>query len=416
MLLALLCGAQFVAVLDTTIVAVALPDIQRDLGFDASGLQWVVTAYTLAFGGLLIPSGRAGDLLGRRRLFVAGLAVFTAASAGCGLAPTPQSLILLRAVQGAGCALMTPAALALLTSLPTGTRALGAWTAAAAGGGASGWVLGGILTEHLGWEAIFFVNVPLGVTAIALAPRLLPRDRTARHAARTSLDLPGSAAITGALTATVLGATQSPAWLVPTALLLAAFVQRERRAQDPLLPFHVLTNRPFVTANLVAAALTAATTPAMLLSILHQQQTLHRSATETGLACLPFNAAVIAGSLIGVRRMGLGLLGVAAGALLLVTGAFTAAYVVMGLGLGIASVASTAAGTEALPDRPGLASGLLNSSAQVGTVLGVGAIVGGGLGYPAAALTALAGTAALVSPRSLPGLRAAGPSPRRPRA
>src|SRR3954447_1500737 len=137
MVLVLLCSAQFVAVLDTTIVAVALPDIQRELGFGPASLQWVVTAYTLAFGGLLIPAGRAGDVFGRRRLFVAGLVVFTVASAGCGVAGSPAWLVALRAVQGGGCALMTPAALALVTALPG--RPLGLWTAAAAGGGASGW-------------------------------------------------------------------------------------------------------------------------------------------------------------------------------------------------------------------------------------------------------------------------------------
>jgi MFS family permease len=421
MVLALLCSAQFVAVLDTTIVAVALPDIQRELGFGPASLQWVVTAYTLAFGGLLIPGGRAGDVFGRRRLFMVGLAVFTAASAGCGLAGSPLALVALRAVQGAGCALMTPAALALVTS-SRAPHALGVWTAAAAGGGASGWVLGGILTEQAGWEAIFFVNVPLGAAGVLLAARLLPRGAGAGAAPdRGSLDLAGAATITAALVAVVLAFTQAEARgfgspvalgaLAAAAILLAAFVAVERRADDPLLPLAVLGNRPFVRANLVAASLTAATTPPMLMSILYQQQELGRSATETGLACLPFNVAVIAGSLLGARAGGMrtGLLGVAAGALVFATGALIPASVIMGFGLGVASVGSTAAGTAALPDRPGLASGLLNSAAQVGTVLGVAMIVslaaalGPGAGEPvitgyrwgfaAAALIALAGVA-----------------------
>jgi MFS family permease len=385
MAIALLCGIQFVAVLDTTIVAVALPAIEHDLGFDAATLQWVVTAYTLAFGGLLIPAGRAGDLLGHRRLFVAGLALFTAASAGCALAASPGTLVGLRALQGAGSALMTPAALALLRR-----RALGVWTAAAAGGGAAGWVLGGILTERYGWPAIFVVNVPLGLAGIALATRVLPRDGAARRATR--LDLPGAAAIVAALVALVYGVSErSLLALAGAGSLLAVFVAIERRATDPILPFAVLRNRPFVRANVVAGALTAATTPAMLLSILHQQQDLHRTATEVGLACVPFNVAVIAGSLRG-GRMAAGLAAVAAGAALLLTGAFIPAYVVMGYGLGAAATASTAKGTAALPERAGVASGLLNAAAQVGTVVGLAVLtpLGSRAGFIGAAAIALA--------------------------
>jgi MFS family permease len=391
MVLVLLCGAQFVAVLDTTIVAVALPAIQRDLGFGPAGLQWVVTAYTLAFGGLLIAAGRAGDRFGPRRLFVAGLGLFAAASAGCGLAATPTALVALRAVQGAGGALLAPAALALLTAAfaegASRRRALAAWTAAAAGGGATGWVLGGALTERLGWPAIFFVNAPLGLAGLALALRVLPRGAGERR--RASLDLPGSVAVTGALVALVLALTEAQARglgapvvlasLAAAVALPAAFAAIERRAADPLLPLAVLRNAPFVRANLVAATLTAATTPAMLLSIVHQQDVLGRTATETGLACLPFNVAVIAGSLLGARverhAMRAGLAGVAAGAATFLTGALAPAYVLMGLGLGVAAVASTAAGTAALPEQPGLASGLLNAAAQIGTVLGVASLV-----------------------------------------
>jgi MFS family permease len=418
MVLALLCAAQFVAVLDTTIVAVALPDIERELGFGPASLQWVVTAYTLAFGGLLIPGGRAGDVFGRRRLFIAGLALFTCASAGCGLAGTPAALVALRAVQGAGCALMTPAALALVTALPG--RPLGLWTAAAAGGGASGWVLGGLLTEHFGWRAIFFVNLPLGIAGVVLAALLLASaDRsTPASSPRASLDLRGAAVVTAALVALVLGFTQaetrgfaSPVVLLAfaaAAVLFPAFLAIERRERDPLLPLTVLGNRPFVRANLVAAALTGATTPPMLLSILHQQQDLGRSATETGLACLPFNVAVIAGSFVGNRvgHMAAGLLAVAAGALLFTTGALIPASAVMGFGLGVASVGSTAAGTSALSERPGLASGLLNSAAQVGTVLGVALIVSLAAatsydwGFAGAAMIALAGAATQLPRRS----------------
>ena len=265
-------------------------------------------------------------------------------------------------------------------------------------------MLGGVLSERFGWPAIFFVNVPLGVAGVALAGRVLPRGgRAAARGGAASLDLPGAAAVTAALVALVYGCTQRslPA-LAGAALLLAGFVAIERRASPPILPLGVLRNAPFVRANLVAAALTAATTPAMLLSILHQQNALHRSATEVGLACVPFNAAVIAGSLRG-GRTALGLLGVAAGAALFLTGAFVPAYVLMGLGLGVAATGSTTAGTAALPDRPGLASGLLNAAAQVGTVVGVAILVplGSRAGFIGAAAIALA--AQLATPR--PGER-----------
>src|SRR3954452_2978088 len=178
MVLALLCIAQFVVVLDVAIVAVALPAIQADLGFAGGSLQWVVTSYTVAFGGLLIPAGRAGDVYGRRRLFRLGLALFAAASVGCALAGSPAALIGLRAVQGIGAAALAPAALALVAELfPDDRRALAAWTAAAAGGGATGWVLGGALTQAVGWEAVFFVNAPLGIVGVLAAGRPLPAGR-----------------------------------------------------------------------------------------------------------------------------------------------------------------------------------------------------------------------------------------------
>src|SRR3954470_22950868 len=177
MVLVLLCTAQFVVVLDVTIVAVSLPAIQADLGFAGGSLQWVVTAYTVAFGGLLIPAGRAGDAYGRRRLFRLGLALFAAASVGCARAGSPAALIGLRAAQGIGAAALAPAALALVAELfPEDRRALAVWTAAAAGGGAAGWVLGGAFTQALGWESVFLVNAPLGVAGVLAAGRLLRVD------------------------------------------------------------------------------------------------------------------------------------------------------------------------------------------------------------------------------------------------
>ena len=204
--LALLCVAQFVVVLDVTIVAIALPAIGDDLGVSPTGLQWVLSAYTLTFGGLLMLAGRAADLSGRRRAFRAGLTLFAAASLACALAPTAAALVAARAVQGAGAALVAPAALALLVATePEGaarTRALAVWTAAAAGGGASGWVLGGAISGGLGWEWVFAVNVPVGLAGAALAGRLLPESRE-RGAAR--LDVPGALALTAGVGAVLLG-------------------------------------------------------------------------------------------------------------------------------------------------------------------------------------------------------------------
>ena len=397
--LAVLCAAQFVVVLDVTIVAVALPAIQRDLGFSAAGLQWVVTAYTLVFAGLLIAAGRAADLHGRRRAFMAGLGLFAGASLACGLARAPGVLVAARAVQGLGAAAVAPAALATITATvpdgPARQRALGVWTAAAAGGGAAGWLLGGVLTEHVGWPAVFLVNVPIGALGVALAPVVVPE--TCGPAKRASLDVPGALTVTGALALLVLGLTAPAPGVAAGALaaalaLLVAFARIEAGAADPLLPPRLLRCARLTAANLVAAALTAATTPPLFLCVLELQHRLGASPTRTGLLFVPVNLAVIAGSLLGPRAVraagaraamaaGLGL--VAAGALWLLGGGggslarFLPAFAAMGLGLGCASVGSTAMGTAAAgPAREGVASGLLTTAAQVGTVVGLAALVG----------------------------------------
>src|SRR3954447_3255135 len=199
----LLCAAQFITVLDVTIVAVALPDIRQSLDMSPESLQWVVSAYTLAFGGLLIAAGRLGDLLGRRRIFTAGLVTFGAASLACALAPSAAALIAARAVQGAGAAMEAPAALALAATLPDRRRAVAWLTAAAAAGGASGWVLGGVLAQAFGWPAVVAVNVPLRAAGALLARRLPDTRGTAR-----ALDVAGTASITAALALLVLGLTQ----------------------------------------------------------------------------------------------------------------------------------------------------------------------------------------------------------------
>jgi len=389
MVAGLLCVAQFVVVLDATIVAIALPAVQADLGLSTSALGWVITAYTLTFGGCLLAAGRLADRIGRRKAFRAGLALFGAASLACGLAPSGAVLIGARAVQGLGAAVVSPAALALLLTARRDRRAVGWWTAAAAGGGASGWVLGGVLTGALDWRWVFLVNLPVCAAALVLTPRVLTERREPSPA---PVDLAGALLATLGLGALVLGLTLAPSHALAALLALAAagavlalFMRVESRAADPVLSRRM---RPALQPNAVGAVLTAATTPPMFFCVLHAQNELRLEPAEAGLLFPPFNLAVIAGSLAGPRvtaavgerrAMGGGLLAVAAGALVLATltlPSLLIGFTVMGAGLGVASVASTARGTAALAaaDR-GLASGLLSTSAQVGTVLGLAALV-----------------------------------------
>jgi MFS family permease len=390
--LAVLCTAQFVVVLDATIVATALPAIGADLGFRLSGLSWVITAYTIALAGLLIPGGRVADLVGARRMFRVGLVVFALASAGCALAWAPAVLITARVAQGVGAALLSPAALAALHEListPDGRRrALGWWTAAAAGGGASGWVLGGVITELAGWRWVFAVNVPIGLIALVLAGWVLP-----------------------GMPARARAAAGGPA--------------------PPLLPASLLRRPGVIGGNLTATALTGSTTPAMLTAVLYVQDTLRVAPARGALLFPAFNLAVIAGSMAGPRLaarvstrrvLAGGFAAVVAGiALLLILpgdglpiGILTASFVVMGAGLGAASVASTTAGTAAVPPgEQGVAAGLLASTAQLGTAVGLAvttplvasaAPMGGyRLGFATAGLVGVAGAlAALSVPRRLP--------------
>lgn len=401
--LALLCTAQFVDVLDVNAVIVALHSIGEDLGFSQAGLQWVVSAYVLFFAGFLLLSGRVADLWGRRRTFVAGLALFTVASLLCGLSVSPGMLVISRAFQGLGAAITAPAALSIITTIfeegPERDRAVAAWTAVAAGGGAAGLVLGGIITDALGWEWVFFVNVPVGVAGIALSYVLLPENRDPSASRR--VDLLGAGTVTAGLVLLVLGLTRieesgfgSPATLATlgfAAALLGTFVFAERRVADPLVPLELFRLRGLVGAALVAAALTAATAPVSVLVTLYLQNTLGYSASFAGLAGLPFSICVIAGSVLGGRvagriggraTMSLGLVVVAVAALITtgITAQSGVAYVLVGaalsgLGLGCASVASTARGTSAVEEgKRGLASGFMNTSAQMGTALGLAAL------------------------------------------
>jgi MFS family permease len=420
--LTVLCGTQFLLVLDVTIVAIALPAIRRSLGFTPEDLQWVISAYTLAFGGGLVAAGRIADLAGPRRVFSAGVLAFGVASLACALAPSAAALVAARALQGAAAAAQTPAALALLTatfSAPAARRrAVGWWTAAAAGGGASGWVVGGVLVQAFGWPAVFLLNVPLCALAAAAIPHVVDEQRR-EHRGR--LDLGAALAVTAALALLVLALTRveavaggASALVGPAAALagaaaaLAGFVALERRSADPMLPRWALRRPDFATAAGVALANTAVTTPAMFLAILYQQETLGRGPLEAGLWCAPFNVAVIGGSLLAPRAgwpartaMRGGLVAMGTGALVLLAdspAALLPAFVLMGAGLGVSAVGSTASGTAALDDgAQGIASGVLNAAAQVGTALGLAVSVplgfhGGWIGAAAIAFAAAAAT------------------------
>jgi EmrB/QacA subfamily drug resistance transporter len=402
--LILLCVAQFVDVLDVNAVIVALHSIGQDLGFSQAGLQWVVSAYVLFFAGFLLLAGRVADLWGRRKTFVVGLAVFTAASLCCGLSVSKEMMVVSRAFQGLGAATTAPAALSIITTIfaegRERDRAVAAWTAVAAGGGAAGLLLGGFITDVLGWQWIYFVNVPVGAAGIALSQVLLPESRD--PAASGRLDFLGAGTVTSGLVLLVLALTRteeagfgSPITLATLGLAAAmfgAFVFVERRAADPLVPLRLFRLRGLVGAALVAFAITAATAPVGVLVTLYLQNTLGYPASFAGLASLPFSLCVIAGSMLGGRisgriggrvTMSLGLAVVAVSALL--TAGISAeggvAYVLAGaalsgLGLGCASVASTARGTSAVEEgRRGLASGFMNTSAQVGTALGLAALL-----------------------------------------
>src|SRR5919199_1789058 len=355
MVVVVLCVAQFVVVLDATIVAITLPSVQADFGMSTAALGWVISAYTLTFGGCLLAAGRIADRVGRRVVFVAGLVVFGLASLACGLAPNEIALLAGRAAQGVGAALVSPSALALLTTArSTGqarARALGWWTAAAAGGGASGWDIGGAVLAT-GSLASFVLGLTLWPSQGLLA--------------RSTIASLGAAAV-----------------------LAGAFACVEARAEDPLLTLALLRRPGVLEPNLVALVLTASTTPAMFFCTLYAQHVLGLSPLIAGLLFAPVNLAVIAGSLagppaaaaIGERRaMVAGLGAVAAGALALLgvtpgslpLPLLLGGFVVMGSGLGVASVASTARGTAALAGADqGVASGLLSTSAQLGTVLGL---------------------------------------------
>lgn len=449
--LAVVCVAQFVVVLDVTIVTTALPVIRTGLGFSSLGLAWVITAYVVVFGGLLVAGGRVADLLGPRRAFGLGLAWFVLASVACALAWSPAALVGARALQGIGAALLSPAGLALLPAVsgsgPARRRAVGWWTAAAAGGGAGGWVLGGLFAEYLGWRAVFWVNLPIGVVALLVARTVLPDPDPDPGRGRRGAgpDLTGAVVATVAVGAAVYALTGIGAngplevlsWLplLVAGGLVVFLVRHLRQVRDPLVPPALLRSRAVAGASLTALALTASTSSAMYLAVLYVQQVLRLSPARASLLFPALNVTVIAGSLAGPallryagsRRTAVaGFAAIAAGCLLLTTlpdggmpiGRLLGAFALMGTGLGAASVASTHAGTEAAdPAYGGVAAGVLSSAAQVGTALGLAIVAplavgahGFRAGFIGATVLTLAGLAAafLIPPAPARSPNAAG--------
>ena len=402
--LALIVTAQFMVILDVAIVNVALPSIKSDLGFSATGLQWVITAYAILFGGTLLLGGRLADLLGRRRMFVAGLALFAASSLLCGIAWSSGSLVGFRALQGLGGALLAPAALSLLmTTFAEGrdrNRALGIYGAASGSGAAAGVLLGGVITSYLGWSWIFFVNVPVGVAAIALTPFLL-RDSRAdlphRH-----FDVAGAATVTGGLMLLVYALTRAATdgWGSPVTLgllggaaaLIAGFVVIESRSRSPLLPLRIFRLRALSAANVTMAIVGAVTFSEFFVLTLYVQDVLHYSAVESGVAFSAFALTVVVSSNLaqavvgrfGFRATlmtGLVLATVSVGLLtrVPVDGRYFwdlfPAFVLGGAGMGFSFVPVTIASLAGVERADaGVASGLVNTSRQIGGAIGLAAI------------------------------------------
>ena len=401
--LALIVTAQFMVILDVAIVNVALPTIKQDLGFSQTSLQWVISAYALLFGGFLLLGGRLADLLGRRRLFIVGLALFAGSSLLCGLAWSAGSLIAFRALQGLGGALLAPAALSLLmTTFAEGrdrNLALGIYGAASGSGAAVGVLLGGLLTSYLSWSWIFFINVPVGVAAIALTPVLLRESRAELPHRR--FDIAGAATITTGLMLLVYATTRatSDGWdstttlalLAGSAALVLAFVAIELRSRSPLLPLRIFRTRTVSAANATMAIVGAVTFSEFFLLTLYLQDVLGYSAMQSGAAFAGFALAVVVVSnlaqaivaRLGVRwtlTVGLALSTVSLAILtqLPVDGSYVSdllpAFVLGGAGLGLSFVPVTITALAGVArSEAGVASGLINTSRQIGGAIGLAA-------------------------------------------
>jgi EmrB/QacA subfamily drug resistance transporter len=401
LVLVIACLAQFMVVLDITIVNIALPSVQRGLHFSASNLQWIVNGYTLVFGGFLLLGGRLADLLGRRRLFVAGVILFSAASLLNGFAQTSGMLIAGRGLQGLGGALVSPAALSIVTTTfregRERTRALAIWSAIAAGGSAVGLLLGGLLTDVASWRWVFFVNVPVGVLAVAMAARFVPESRLEQ--ARRAYDVAGAVTVTGGLIAIVYGIVkaQSYGWgsahsIITFAIgitLLAIFVGIERRSATPLMRLGIFRIRSLAVGDGALLFVASGMFGMFFFASLYVQEILGYSPLKAGLAFLPVTGGIMIGS--GLAQALIGRVGVRAVATVGVTIAGLGLLVLTGLpvhghyasdlltgllplafGLGVAFVPITLLGTSGIPaEDSGLSSGLFNVAQQVGGSLGL---------------------------------------------
>jgi EmrB/QacA subfamily drug resistance transporter len=402
--LALIVLAQFMVVLDIAIVNVALPTIKTELHFSEENLQWVISAYAILFGGFLLLGGRLADVFGRRRLFVLGLMLFAGSSLLCGLAWSEGSLIAFRALQGLGGALLAPAALSILsTTFREGRErnlALGIWGAASGSGGAAGVLLGGVLTSYLGWSWIFFINVPVGLIVVALAPAYLAESRSElRH---RHFDVAGAASVTAGLMLLVYALTSATrdGWgsgttiglLVISAVLLVSFVGIELRSAAPLLPLRIFRLRSVATANSVGLVVAAVGFSQFFLLTLYMQQVLHYSAVQTGVAFAAITLTVVIFSNVaqalvtrlGVRTVLTGglLLTATAQALLLRLPSdghyfwdMFPAFLLTGAGLASSFIPVAIAGLSGVPAADaGVASGLINASRQIGGAIGLATV------------------------------------------
>ena len=402
--LAVLVAAQFMVVLDVAIVNVALPSIQTDLHFSEQSLQWVITAYAIMFGGFLLLGGRMADLLGRRRLFIAGVALFTVSSLLAGFAWSEASLITFRATQGLGGALLAPAALSILmTTFAEGRErniALGVWGAVSGSGAAAGVLLGGFLTSSLAWSWIFFINVPVGVALVVVSPLLLRESRA--ELGHRHFDFAGAFTVTSGLMLLVYAMTRATevGWgsaetiglLAGSTALILSFVAIELRSKAPLLPMRIFRLRTLTGANVTSFLVGTALFSQFFLGTLYMQQVLHYSALKTGVAYLPLTLTIIvlagvAQSLVtrvGVRRVLPVGLALAAGALVLLAqlpadGHYFwdvfPAFVISAIGLAFTFIPLTIAALMGVQESDaGVASGLLNTTQQIGGAIGLAAV------------------------------------------
>ena len=420
-ILFLVCMGQFMVVLDATIVNVALPSIQTDLGIPDSSLQWIVNAYTLVFGGFLLLGGRAADLIGRRTLFLAGIAVFTGGSLLAAVAPSEGMLIAARAIQGLGGALLSPAALAVITTTfsegANRTKALAVWAAVASGGSAVGLLLGGILVEALSWEWIFFVNVPVGAALALVSWRAIPNSRI--ETATRHFDIPGAVSVTAGLSLLVYAIVKAQDWgwgsleflgLGAAALaLLGAFIAIELRSPAPLVRLGLFRKRSLALGNGVFLILMAGMFSMFFFASIYVQNILGYSALTTGLAFLPVTAGIMIGATaaqqlvprIGVRRVVLTAMPLAAAGLALLAAntqvdggylSLLAGLLPVSIGMGASFVPMTLIATTGVDeDEAGLASGVFNTSQQIGGALGLAVLATLASDKTASYLTGLGG-------------------------